>query len=156
MRYLALAIAVASLTGLAACSKPASETGGAVAPAPAPTEAETKALIATLPAPYNGGDPVNGKAKFALCRSCHTVEAGGSNMTGPNLHGVFGNPAGRHDGYSYSQALTGAGLTWDAATLDRWITNPREVAPGNKMGFVGLKDAKDRTDVIAYLKVATN
>ena len=77
-------------------------------------------------------------------------------MTGPNLYGVFGRKAGTQPGFAYSDAAKQAAITWDAAHIDSWITDPRAVLPGTKMSFVGLKDPKDRTDLIAYLKVATS
>lgn len=112
-------------------------------------------LLAALPAPYNTADLENGQAKFALCRSCHTIEAGGPNRTGPNLHGVFGRQIGTAEGFRYSEPVKTAGFAWDAAQLDKWLADPRAFLPGNRMTFAGVKDAKDRTDLIAYLMVET-
>ncbi|HYF23520.1 MAG TPA: cytochrome c family protein [Caulobacteraceae bacterium] len=129
---------------------------GAAAPAaPAPSDAEAQALLASLPAPYNGADLANGKRQFAKCRSCHTLPEGGPNMTGPNLYGVFGRQAGSKPDYRYSEALKTAGFAWDAQKLDGWLADPRGFLPGNKMSFVGVKEAKDRVDLIAYLKTQT-
>lgn len=163
MRYLGLTIAVAAaVTMVAGCNKPAStpqETGAqpsATAPAPAAlTPDEVKKAQAALPAPYNTADLSNGESKFALCQTCHTVVEGGPNMTGPNLHGVFGRKAASLPGFSYSDALKAAGWTWDPAHVDTWITDPKVAAPGTKMTFAGLKDPKDRTDLIAYLMIQT-
>ena len=58
--------------------------------------------------------------------------------------------------FKYSDGLKAAGFTWDAAHIDQWITNPRAVIPGTKMSFAGVKDAKDRADLIAYLKTETS
>jgi cytochrome c len=74
-------------------------------------------------------------------------------MTGPNLHGIFGRKAATTPDFKYSDALKATGWTWDAARIDTWITDPKVALPGTKMTFVGLKDPKDRTDVIAYLMV---
>jgi len=148
------ALAMASL--VSACSKP-SETApppaAETAAAPEPTPAEKQALLAALPAPYNTGDLENGRRKFGLCRSCHTVTQGGPNQVGPNLYGVFGRKAGSLTNYSYSDAMKAAGWTWDADHLDHWLTNPRTYLPGTKMTFAGLSQEKDRIDLIAYLKV---
>jgi cytochrome c len=76
-------------------------------------------------------------------------------MTGPNLWGVFGRRAGSLDSFAYSDGLKAAGYNWDVEHLDKWITDPRATIPGTKMTFFGIKDAKDRTDVIAYLKAQT-
>jgi cytochrome c len=97
------------------------------------------------------GDPNAGKEVFKKCAVCHsTVE--GQNKVGPSLHGVVGRKAGSVPNYSYSSANKESGLTWDEATLDKYLENPREVVKGTKMVFPGLKTEKDRQDVIAYLK----
>ena len=152
----------AAIGFLAACSKPADTTGApapsaeATPPTPSePTPAQKKAILAGLPVAYQNADLENGQAKFALCKSCHTILEGGTDMTGPNLWGVFGRKAGARPEFAYSPALKALGITWDAASLDKWIANPRAMAPETKMTYLGLADAKDRTDVIAYLKVAT-
>jgi cytochrome c len=161
-----LAISAAAL--LAACGKsqapssaPAVSEASSAASAPSeaapaePTADQAKAILATLPAPYNTADLDNGKHKLAQCRSCHTTAQGGPAMTGPNLWGVFGRKAGTVEGFAYSDPLKATAITWDTAKLDAWITDPRAMVPGTKMSFFGVKDAKDRVDVIAYLKVET-
>jgi cytochrome c len=125
----------------------------ASAPPAAVSPADQQKLLASLPAPYNTADLSNGQSKFAVCRSCHTLTPGGANMTGPNLHGLFGRKAGSHPDFNYSDGLKNSGITWDAATLDKWIESPRGVVPDTKMTFAGLKNPKDRADLIGYLKV---
>lgn len=154
------AVGVAAL--LVACSKPAEKTEMAAAPeaseaseVPEVSDADKLKMLALLPAPYNAADIENGKRKFALCRSCHTLAEGGPSMTGPNLYGIFGQKAGAREGYAYSEALKGAGFVWDGAKMDTWIADPKAMLPGNKMTFLGIKDAKDRTDIIAYLMIET-
>lgn len=158
VRPLLLAAACAAL---AACnpgggSEGASETASST-PAPAaavPQDPEAvKAALAALPAPYDTADLDNGRKKFGLCRSCHSIEPGGPDMTGPNLHGVFGRKAASKEGYNYSDALKASNITWTPEPLDQWLAKPQEFLPGNKMTFVGLKEPKDRTDLIAYLMV---
>jgi len=162
-----MATALAAAWLLTACSRPApaasdqpaapSEPASAPSPAAAaPSDAAKKTALASLPAAYQSADLDNGQAKFALCKSCHTIAAGGPTMTGPNLWGVFGRKAGSVPGFAYSDGLKGAAFTWNAAHLDQWITNPRAVVPGTKMTYIGMQSAKDRTDLIAYLKVATS
>lgn len=89
---------------------------------------------------------------FGQCARCHSVAADGKNKNGPRLYRIFGTAAGGVAGFKYSPALTASGLRWDEATLDRWITNPKALAPGNKMKFGGEKDAARRAEIIAWLK----
>lgn len=149
-----IAFAALALTG---CSQEKGANASTVGtPArPVPTAAEKAALLASLPTPYNEGDLDNGRRAFARCRSCHTITEGGSNMTGPNLYGIFGRQAGSHPGFKYSPAVRDAGFTWDAEHLDHWLENPRTFLNGTKMSFAGIPDATDRRDVIAFLKVET-
>ena len=156
MRPVPILAAVLLAAALAACSKPAGQSSGAPPPAAAAPSmsAEEKAkVLAALPAPYNTADLANGEAKFALCQSCHTVQEGGANMTGPNLHGVFGRKTASVAEFKYSDALKGANFVWEPHHLDEWLTKPQDFLPGTKMTFPGLSDAKDRTDVIAYLMI---
>lgn len=165
MRSLKLAAVAALCMVASACSKdggssseaPADAPTAAATPAaaPAPTDADKAAALAALPAPYNTGDLSNGQSKFALCRSCHTIAQGGPDLTGPNLYGVFGRKAGTKEGYSYSDAVKAAGFVWDAQQLDKWLADPRGFMPGTKMTFAGIKNEKDRVDLIAYLKLET-
>ena len=86
------------------------------------------------------------------CRTCHSVKAG-DNRLGPSLHAVVGRPAGAVPGYGYSSALKDTKLTWDKATLDRFIADPNAVAPGNGMKpYGGLASAEDRASIITYLE----
>ena len=164
MRPTAAVIALTlAAAGLAACGKSGGQATGSEGAASAPTSAPAELsdeqkheLVEHLPAPYNTGDVANGKKVFLICKSCHTTVQGGSDMTGPNLWGVFGRKAGTEGTFKYSDGLKAAGFTWDAAHIDQWITNPRAVIPGTKMSFAGVKDAKDRADLIAYLKTETS
>jgi cytochrome c len=98
------------------------------------------------------GDAAKGKKVFAKCKACHTVDKGGKNKVGPNLHGVVGKKAAMVEGFKYSKAMQESGLTWDEATLDKYLTKPKDVVPKTKMAFAGLKKQSQRDDVIAYLK----
>jgi len=108
--------------------------------------------VAARPAAADG-DPAKGKVVFNKCMACHSVQAG-VNKIGPSLHGIAGTKAGEVQGYTFSTALKSSGLTWDDATLDKWLTNPRKLVSGTKMIFPGLPKEEDRQDVIAYLKQA--
>jgi cytochrome c2 len=92
----------------------------------------------------------DGQRQFrARCTGCHTVEAGKTGI-GPNLAGVVGRRAGSASGARYSQALANANITWDAATLDKFLTNPKALVPGTTMA-ISIKDANTRAALIAYL-----
>jgi cytochrome c len=96
-------------------------------------------------------DAVAGQQVFkSQCSVCHSV-APGRTLTGPSLFGVVGRTAGSVQGFHYSAANKGSGIVWSAQTLDPYLTNPKQVIPGTTMTYPGLKDAKQRTDLIAYL-----
>jgi cytochrome c len=93
----------------------------------------------------------DGKLAFnSSCRTCHSIDEG-DNRLGPNLHDIIGREAGTEE-YGYSPAMTASDLVWDAETLDRFITDPQAVVPGNNMKpYGGISDAEIRTDIVAYL-----
>ena len=87
-----------------------------------------------------------------VCRTCHTLREG-DNRLGPNLYKIIGRKAGSLPNYSYSDAMKGADLVWDTATLDRYMSNPDQVVPGNNMKpYGGLASAEERAKIIAFLE----
>jgi cytochrome c len=105
----------------------------------------------TLSAPaFAAGDAAAGEKSFNVCKACHSPVAG-KNLVGPSLFAVVGRKAGTIENFKYSDQLKAAGLTWDAATLDKWLTSPKDLVPGTKMTFPGVKDATTRENIIAYL-----
>lgn len=111
--------------------------------------AVTASPVAAAPA---GGDAAAGKRVFMRCMACHNAKAGAPNKVGPNLSGVVGGKAAKVAGFRYSAALAKSNITWNEATLDKWLTRPASVVPGTSMVFAGLPNASDRKAVIAYLK----
>ncbi len=97
------------------------------------------------------GDPEAGKQVFKKCHACHNVGESAKNAVGPVLNGIVGRKAGTYEGYNYSEANKSSGITWDAATLDVYLKDPKAKVPGTKMAFPGLPSDKDRSNVIAYL-----
>ena len=97
-------------------------------------------------------DPKRGAKVVKKCTSCHSAESGAKHKIGPNLFGVAGRDIGKVDGFKFSGALSGKGGQWTDADLDKFIANPKEFAPGNKMTFRGIKKNSDRAALIVYLK----
>jgi len=91
-----------------------------------------------------------GKQTFRQCSACHAVDPG-RNMVGPSMHGVVGREIASVEGFRYSDALSGLEGDWTLEELSAWLENPRDYAPGNRMGYPGLKDEQDRANVIAYM-----
>ena len=119
-------------------------------PAAAASVALQLLAASTIPA-LSAGDPAAGQRDFAThCAICHAT-APGENKIGPSLAGVLDRPSGSIAGFAYSAALKSAHLTWDDATLDKWLQNPSSLVHGTTM-FVNLPSGNDRQDVIAYLK----
>ena len=106
-------------------------------------------LVAVRPAA--AADVEAGKAEFKKCALCHTTEAG-KNKVGPSLFGVVGRKSASLENYNYSEAMKKFDHTWDPQTLDTYLADPRATVPGTKMIFPGIKDEKERQDVIAYLE----
>ncbi len=105
----------------------------------------------SMGAAHAAGDPAKGQIVFqAQCAACHSISPGVT-LFGPSLAVVYGKPAGGTKGYAYSQALLNAHLTWDDATLDKFIASPQTDVPGTRMPFAGLSDPAQRADLIAYL-----
>jgi cytochrome c len=96
-----------------------------------------------------GGDAVRGLALYqAKCAACHSIDYNG---VGPAHKNLFGRKAGSAPDYAYSPALAASTIRWNDATLERWLRNPEQLVPGQKMGFQ-VNSARERADLIAYLK----
>ncbi|KAK4995494.1 iso-1-cytochrome c [Elasticomyces elasticus] len=94
-------------------------------------------------------------AKETRCQQCHNLKASEGNKIGPNLHGLFGRSTGQVEGFSYSDANKQKGIEWNTDTLFEYLENPKKYIPGTKMAFGGLKKAKDRNDLITFLREET-
>ena len=108
-------------------------------------------LFAFLSSPFASaaGDAKKGKLVYgAQCIACHSINV---NKDGPAHRGVFGRKVAAVADFDYSPALKKSKLVWNAKTLDKWLSNPEKLIPGQRMGFAVAK-AQDREDVIAYLK----
>lgn len=101
-------------------------------------------------------DAERGARVFKNCTSCHVIEEGGPNGTGPGLWNVVGAEKGVHPGFAYSEAMSNTGTFWGFEELDGFLEKPKSYLPGTKMNFVGIRKASDRAAVIEYLRLASS
>jgi cytochrome c len=85
------------------------------------------------------------------CVSCHSFDIGGGNKIGPALWGIVDRDIAVSAGFNYSSALSGKDGIWDYDALNGFLENPKKYAKGTNMAFAGLRKAKDRANIIAYL-----
>ena len=98
-------------------------------------------------------DAAAGKDVFSrMCLPCHDAGEGARVKLGPPLNGVDGRKAGSAEGFNYSDAMKGSGITWSEAQFKDYIKGPMQKVPGTRMAFVGIKNDKDIADLWAYLK----
>jgi cytochrome c len=101
------------------------------------------------------GDAARGERTYRACVACHSLEPN-RNMTGPSLAEVWNRKSASLSSFPrYSSALQSAGIIWNEDTLNEWIKDPQHFIPGNTMTFPGMKDARQRADLLAFLKDAT-
>ena len=93
-----------------------------------------------------------GEQSFRKCLPCHAVGDGAKNKVGPVLNGLDGRKTGTIEGYTYSEANKGSGITWNEDVFKEYIKDPRVKIPGTKMVFAGIKNEKEAGDLWAYLK----
>ena len=159
-----MSVGVAALSVLAACQQAPSPSpqDTAAAPLPAAPQAipfdpgpvQTAAEYLAEPK-FASADLARGQLLSFACAACHTFDAKGATLVGPNLHGVFGRRAAAVAGFDYSPALAGSGLVWTPVSLEAWLNEPASFVAGTKMAFTGYRSPDDRRDLIAYLLHAT-
>ena len=116
-------------------------------------------LALMLPGAVVGAAPARAEASGGdlfkhYCAVCHSTVAG-ENKLGPSLAGIVGRPSATAPDFEYSDAMKNAHVTWNAATLEHYLTNPKSVVPGTKMMFMGIKSTKEREALIHYLASLT-
>jgi cytochrome c len=122
-----------------------------------PVVAITTLLLAAWPyrAPAEPSAASRGERMYRACAPCHALDPD-RNMTGPSLAETWNRKSGSLPSFPrYSPALKSAGIVWTDDTLNEWIKDPQHFIPGNSMTFQGMKDARQRADLLAFLKDAT-
>ena len=98
---------------------------------------------------YAAADAAAGEKVFGKCKACHKID--GADSTGPHLNGVVNRAAASIGGFGYSDAMKAVTEPWTPEHLNAFLTNPKGLVPGTKMGFAGLPKVQDRANLIAYL-----
>jgi cytochrome c len=151
-------VAAVALAGCGGGNKPAPlpPEAGKSAPPAEPTaapEAAAPAAAGDLASMIASADINKGKTLFLQCRACHSLNpASEPGKIGPTLYGVVGRAAGSVADFQYSDGVKNSGLTWTPENISAWLEKPSEFLPGNKMVFIGVKEAQDRANVIAYIQ----
>lgn len=108
------------------------------------------ALLVAVTAAH-AADAARGEQLYARCIACHALA---SDRVGPRHCGLLGRPAGSVPGFFYTDEMRKSRLVWDEETLDRFLAKPMSVVPGTSMTYDGVPEARDRADLIAYLRRA--
>jgi cytochrome c len=153
LAIVALSIAAGAIFSPELPAKPgfniAVQESNASAPAAPAPEVPIEQLLASA-------DPTRGANVAKQCQTCHTLDKGGPNRTGPNLWGIVGRPRASEPGFNYSAAMKAKGGTWTIDELNSFLTNPRGYIPGTAMTFTGLPRGPQRADVIDYLNTLSD
>jgi cytochrome c len=114
--------------------------------------------LAFAPVAAMAQDVEAGQRVFNQCRACHTINPGGRNGVGPNLHGIVDRAAGSVEGFRYSAPMrerAAAGLVWNMENLTAYVTDPKAIVPGGSMSYVGLRNEEQRNNLLAYIRQAS-
>lgn len=129
-----------------ASAEPAAATAGGGAVAAAATVEPIEALLAAA-------DPAAGQKTSRVCAACHSFDKGGASKVGPNLYGIVNNAHAHMEGFSYSDAMKALhDKKWTYDELNQFLYNPKAHIAGTKMAFAGIKDTKERANLVAWLR----
>jgi cytochrome c2 len=98
--------------------------------------------------------PTAGERAYQKCYSCHAIEAGRNDLTGPSLNGILGRRIASVQGFDYSPALrrfAARNPRWTRALIERYAADPDSLVPGTSMDFHGMRDHGERRALIDYL-----
>jgi cytochrome c len=145
-------------------SSPAPRQQGFALPVPevtaaAPAAAASAAPAEPLPVRLAAADAARGETAFRRCSACHTNDKAAANRVGPAMWGVVERAKASVPGFAYSDAAkaqAAAGDKWGFAQLDAFIENPKGYMPGTKMAFAGIANARERADLLAYLRTLSD
>ncbi|WP_405224883.1 c-type cytochrome [Lentisalinibacter sediminis] len=133
----------AAVLGLAACALLAA--CGERAPVAADGDTADSPTPDATPAALTGAD------LWLACQGCHSIDAGAPQRVGPNLHGIVGRPAASRPGYTYSEALSGSGITWSPGLLRGYIMNPESMVPGTWMAYRDVMTPAELDRLVDYV-----
>ena len=97
------------------------------------------------------GDAKRGEQLYARCAACHAMAY---DRVGPRHCGLLGRRAGSIKDFDYSKAMKRSGIVWNAKALDRFLADPMAAVPGTTMTYAGIRDRRERADLVAYLASA--
>jgi cytochrome c len=152
----AAAVEAAKAAAAAAPAPAAQPEATTAATTAAPAATQTAATTASLPDLLKAADPAAGEKIAAKCKACHDLSKGGPNKIGPNLWDIVGNKQAHLDNFNFSDAVKGLGGQWSYENLDKFLTKPKDYAPGTKMTFPGLPKPEDRAALLAYLRTLSD
>lgn len=126
-------------------------------PPPAPLASATLEASAPAPEPdlatlLANAEIASGERRARICTACHTFNEGGRDGQGPNLWGVLGRDIAARPSFNYSDALANEPGNWTFEKIDAYLRSPGDAIPGNKMAFAGVRLARQRAEIIAYLR----
>jgi cytochrome c len=99
-----------------------------------------------------------GERAYQKCYSCHALELGGNDLSGPTLHAIVGRRVAAEPGFDYSPALRRFAAReprWTRELLDRFSADPEALVPETSMTFHGIADRNERAALIDYLAAQT-